>query len=248
MTLGASEPTPLYHRVSQAIKQRIETGLHRVGDPIPTEAELCAEFQVSRITVRRALDALVNEGLVERRQGRGTFVCKQKITQDLSHILAFSETVREGGMRPSTIATSITLVPAPPFVAEALRCDPGEEVVQAERLRSADGKPVSLITSYVRQEVVPGLVEQGLLNESMYQTLEKRYGIHLGSADQIIGALAADERTARLLQVHRGYPLLRLVQVTFAVDGQPIEAVVVLSRADRYQYHTKLKGRPISRI
>lgn len=240
--LDKVSPVPLYHQLAMDLRARLESGEFGQGEAIPTEPELEKAYGVSRVTVRRAVQELVRENLLETQQGRGTFVSAPKAIQELNAISSWAETMRSLGKNPVTRSLRIAKVPAPPQVAELLRIPPGSTVTRLERLRCADGEPVCLMTNYLRSELVPGLTESGLDGESLYETLENRYRIRLAWARETVGARAASAAEAEALTVHRGFPLLAIRRVSYGFDERPVEVVLAVNRADRYEYSVALRG------
>lgn len=241
--LNRSSPLPLYHQLAEDLRSRIERGEFRKGEAIPTEPELERAYEVSRVTVRRAVQELVREGFLETRQGRGTFARSPKATQNLNTITSWAETMAAQGKNPDTRLTRIEQVPAPPEVAELLGLDPGAEVTRVERVRYADAEPVCLMTNYLVSDLVPGLEDRGIDGESLYTTLESRYRIRLGWAKERVGARAATSMEARILRIKSGAPLLSILRVSYDSDDRPVEVVLAANRADRYEYSVSLHGR-----
>lgn len=234
---------PRYRQIARILRAEIEERLHP-GDPIGTEAELEQRFGVSRITVRRAIDELVHEGLLVRRQGSGTFVSRPKVTQELGVLLSWTERMRELGFEPHTVDCEMIQVVPPAWVAQALHLDPQipEGVLRIQRLRYADDEPLSLMVDYLRLRYTPDLGEKGLDGESLYETLEKRYGLALTRVADTITARSASLFEARLLGIEPGAAVLFVTRVTYLPDDVPLVAATVVSRADRYEY--RLTGHP----
>ena len=242
--LNRHSPIPLYHQLRETLRQSIENGRYKHGDALPTEAELESQFNISRITVRRAIIDLVNEGLLSRERGRGTYVSKPKITQKLNYITSWAETVIGMGMSVKTIDCIIEYVVAPSWVARLLVIPTGQEVTRISRVRCADAEPMCIMTNHLLSDYVPGLVEDGLQSESLYETLENRYHFVLGKAEELVEAVLADEHQAKVLKICKGAPLLSVTRVTYDVHDVPFEVVKAVSRADKYQYSSTMMGRP----
>lgn len=237
---------PLYRKIERILRAEIEERL-RPGDLIPTEAELEQRFGVSRITVRRAIDELAHANLLVRRQGSGTFVAQRKVTQELGILHSWTELMRELGFKPRTVDCEMMQVVPPAWVAQELNLDPvqPEAVLRIQRLRYADEEPISLMVDYVRLYFVPDLAERGLEGESLYETLEKRYGLDLAQAKDTVTARRATLFEARLLGIEPGSPVLYVTRVTYLPDNKPLGAATVVSRADRYEY--RVTGQPSSK-
>lgn len=241
--LDKSQPIPLYYQVKESLLEKIKSKQFNVGDLIPSEAELQEQYKVSRITVRRAIQELVQEGHLYTQQGKGTFVSKPKASQELNLISSWAETMEELGMEPKSKLISFTEEPAPVNIAKLLNIPIGDKVYKLERLRYANNEPTCIMTNYLAPAVVPGFREKGLKCESLYEMLEKQYNIVLSRAEETVEAKAAKASEASLLNVKRGFPLLYATRVTYDISDRPVEVVISVSRADRYAYKIKLTGR-----
>lgn len=234
---------PLYRQVADTLRAEIEAHTS-AGAAIASEAELERRFGVSRITVRRAVDELVHQGLLVRRQGSGTFVVRPKVSEELGVLHGWTDGMRAQGLEPRTVDAEMLQVVPPAWVADALGLAEAmpRTVLRIQRLRYADGEPLCLMVDYLRLEYVPGLAEQGLHGESLYETLETRYGLELARAEDTVTARGASVLEARLLGVAPGEPVLFVTRVTYLSGGEPVGAATVVSRADRYEY--RVVGRP----
>ncbi len=231
---------PLYYQVREDIRRRIEAGEWPPGSTIPSEPELQEIYGVSRATIRQALSELVMEGLLIRKQGKGTFVAPPKIVEPLPRLLSFTEEMRAVGLEPSTRSTKVEVVQTPPRRArETLRLSADEPFLRIERVRCANGQPVVLLVSYL--PVSLGVDPREDFSGSLYELLEGKYGIRLGEAVQIIEAGVADEHTAAELGIEEGEPVLIIRRGTFAKDGRAVEYVEGFYPADRYRYRIRLE-------
>jgi GntR family transcriptional regulator len=237
------QPLPLYYQVKENLMEKINKKIYQIGDVIPSEAELQAIYKVSRITIRRAIQELVQEGYLSTQQGKGTFVSQPKATQQLNLISSWAETMTSLGLHPQTKTINFSEEPAPIQIASELGIEPGSAVYKMERLRYASNEPISIMINYIVPEVAPDLMQRGLISESLYETLEKVYNITLKTAVEKVEARAATSSEANLLNVKRGAPLLYVTRITYDSDDKPIEIVQATSRADRYSYTVKLSGR-----
>jgi GntR family transcriptional regulator len=239
---AARNGDPLYRRVADALRLEID-GLHP-GAALASESELERRFGVSRITVRRALDLLAQSGLVVRRQGSGTFVARPKVAERLGVLHSWTEGMRALGLEPRTVDCTMLRVEPPDWVASALGLEPAhaETVLRVQRLRYANDEPLCLMVDYLRSRHVPDLAEGGLLGESLYETLERRYGLRLARVEDTVTARAATLFESGLLGVTAGAPVLHVTRVTYLATGEPLGAAAVVSRADRYAY--RVTGRP----
>ncbi|MDQ3540240.1 MAG: GntR family transcriptional regulator [Chloroflexota bacterium] len=228
----------LYAQVASALRQEIGDTL-KPGDSLPPEPELGKRFGVSRITVRRALDELVAEGLVIRRQGRGTFVREPQITQDLSRLTSWTTAIRQLGYEPQTVRTEITAVDAPPELQAMLQLRPNGRVVRVHRVRYASGEPICVMTNYLAEGLVPGLEETGLVDDSLYATL-LAHGLHPVRADDTVEARPAMVPEATALHVNVGFPVLQVTRQSYDTRGRPLDVAIVANRADRFRYTVRV--------
>ena len=237
--LDREAPVPLYHQLRRLLLAPVENGHWRTGDPIPTEREICETYQVSRITVRRAIEMLVREGYLVTYQGKGTFVARQKIQRQLNQVRSFSEEMQATGHRPGSRLLSLRHEKAVGDVAAALNVDDEEWIWTVERLRLADGEPMGVSTAYLRLPADVYLTPQELQHNVSLWNLLRSKGIRLASSEVTIQAIAADEREAELLQVLPASPLLLVEALVYSDDDIPIEYDEMINRGDRYKYITR---------
>jgi GntR family transcriptional regulator len=233
---------PLHQQLKSAIEERILSGEWRPGAQVPSERELCEQYQISRITVRQALAALVMEGRLIRAQGRGTFVASPRIEQQLTQLTGFTQDMRARGKRPSTQVLEAGSLPALPAVARALQIKIGESVIMLKRLRLADGEPVAIETAYLLESRCQGLLRERLATRSLYEILAKKYNLQPARALQQMEAIACPVAEAKLLGTRRGAPVLHIHRTTYDRDGRPFELVESVYRGDRYTFHAELHG------
>lgn len=227
----------LYIRIKDWLREAIEKGDYRPGDRIPTEHELMQRFGVSRSTVRQAITELVLEGWLYRVQGSGTYVARPKYRQTLSRLTSFTEDMRLLGLTPRSRLLVCRVEQADGKLAAFLGIRPGEEVVRIERLRFAGDEPMALNTSVLPKHLIPGLEREDLESRSLYEILERRYGLLLSRAEQTLEPALADPYAAELLGVPVGAPLLLVEGVVYLKNGTPVEWVRILYRGDRYKFH-----------
>jgi GntR family transcriptional regulator len=198
-------------------------------------------YDVSRITVRQALDELVNEGLIYRQRGRGTFVAHPTVEQGLTRIISFTEDMRQRGFEPGTEILSAGLMPAPADIAEKLQVEPGEELARLERLRLADNEPMSIEESHLVQRYCRGILEYDYAATPLREALEQSYGIRLVRAKQTIRAISAPRKVADRLAIAPNAPLLYIERVSYSQQNLPIEFLRLYHRGDRYVLYNELR-------
>jgi len=233
---------PLYHQLYEILHEKILLRQWKPGDRLPTESELVCLYGVSRITVRKVLDMLVKEGLIYRQAGRGTFVAHASLEQGLSHIISFTEDMRQRGFRVSTEVLFKGLVRADDDIAEKLNVPPGEELVRLERLRLADGEPMCIENSHFVHRYCRGILDYDYAAHSLREVKIRKFGIRWIRARQTIRAIAAPARTAELLGIKKNAPLLFFERVSFSQDNIATEFLQACYRADRYTLYNELQG------
>ena len=231
---------PYYYQLYEILRKNILVGEWMPGDMLPSETELVEQYDLSRTTVRQSLDMLVNEGLISRQRGRGTFVSHPTIEHGLSRINSFTEDMRQREMEPHTVVLSSELIPAPNDIAEALQINPGEEVANLERLRLADAEPMSLETSYLIHTLCPGVLKYDYALRSLRQTLASEYNLRLVYARQKIRATTATRKQAQILAVEPGASLLFIETVSYTDRNTPVEFLRTYHRGDRYTLYNEL--------
>lgn len=204
------------------------------GAQLPTERTLSERFQVARETLRRCLSELEDEGLLQRKQGLGTFVMDQAIVKE-ARLLSFSEEMRQRGLTPSSRLLSTRSSPAGAKLAQRLKIVPGSPVLEVRRLRLADEEPMALETVYLAQSRLPGLDASALAHGSFYELLAEKYGLQVHRASQQIEATVLNEEEAALLGVAPFSPSLLVERSTQSPQGELIEYAKSLYRADRYR-------------
>jgi len=231
------EHSTLYNHIKLRLREAIQAGEYKPGDRIPSEHELMAKFGVSRATVRKAISELVLEGWLHRVQGRGTFVARPKFRQTLSRLTSFTEDMLMLGLTPRTKLLSLRIEKANPEVAERLAIRPNDSIIYIERLRFANDEPMALNISVLPYHLVPGLESQDLEKKSLYEILERHYGLILSRAEQTLEPTLASLENARLLAVKAGAPLLLVEGVVYLKNNTPIEWLRIWYRGDRYKFH-----------
>jgi GntR family transcriptional regulator len=229
---------PRYLAVAKSLADQIASGRMASGDRLRGERQLCQHFDVSRVTIRRALLALRERGLVEADSTRGWFVTAAALGEP-NALVSFTEMARGRGLEPSSRVVQAQVRAAAIEEAEELRIAPGMALFDVERVRKLDGVAVALERCRIPLALAPALPKADLANGSLYETL-RRAGIVPTSADYVLQAIAAEPRQARLLRVATGAPLLMTTARSFDGKGRPVELSRSIFRSDRYRFHTTL--------
>jgi GntR family transcriptional regulator, N-acetylglucosamine utilization regulator len=231
-------PVPLYHQIYLDLRQMIQRGLITPGGMLPPEMELCQVYNVGRQTVRQAIARLVDDDLLERFAGRGTFVRKQPSHTQFFLDRSFSQQMREMGRIPHSRVLSVQSGAVDSALITALQGYNGVPCLTLERLRLGDDEPICHQISTILSERCPGIEKLDFENQSMYEILATRYQLSIHRIDHVVRATAAGEYRAELLNVAEGTPLLFVGTTTYLDDGQIIEHTASYYRADRYEYST----------
>lgn len=226
---------PAHERLSETLKRQITDGTLRPGSQLPGEMELAEQHGVSRTTVRRALDTLAHASLVDRHQGRGTFVADSRIDQTLGDLFSFTEIIQQMGMEPGISNVRVAVDPIPPHEAHDFL--PGGHLWLVERVRTGNNKPVALMRSWLPDAVAWELSAEELQErQSLYDILRDQ-GVRPTRTSETIMAEAATAEDAALLGIAPGSPLLTICRWASDSRGQPIEYVRSSSPGDRYRTH-----------
>lgn len=229
-------PRPKHAQLSDALA---ELAVRELGPDtaIPSERELMATYDVSRATVRKAIDGLVAGGLLHRIQGKGTFVARPRVESRL-HLASFSEDMRQRGLTPATRLMLVDEERPPAEVAASLRLGARGTAWRIDRVRLADGQPMAIEQGWYPTELLPDL-DTADLTGSLYTLFAERYALSIDAAEQTLWGEAAEGATARRLEAPVHTPLLVFRRVSSAA-GTPVEHVVSRYRGDRYQVHMSL--------
>jgi GntR family transcriptional regulator len=231
---------PYYQQLYEILRGKIARKAWKPGDMIPPESELIETYQVSRSTVRQVLDMLVNEGLVYRERGRGSFIAHPTVEQTMTRIVSFTEDMRQRGFEPGTQVLSARLVPASKDIAERLQVPIGEPLAYVERLRLADGEPMSIEESHLVNRYCPDILQHDYARQPLREILEQDYNIRLVNAKQVIRAISTPTNLAEFLEVRPRSPLLFIERVSYSQHNLPIEFLCIYYRADRYSLFVEL--------
>jgi DNA-binding GntR family transcriptional regulator len=237
--IDRSSPTPLYFQLAQAIEGAIAGGTLPSGSKLENEVLLAQRYGLSRPTVRRAVQELVDKGLLVRKRGVGTQVIQPHVRRSVELTSLYDDLVR-GGEMPTTEVLALERIRVPADIAEDLELREGDDVVVVRRLRRSHGEPLALMTNYLPGRFDP--TEEELSERGLYQFLRSR-GVHLRVAHQRIGARLARAEEARLLDEPPRAALLTMQRVAFDDHGTPVELGRHLYRASRYDFEATLVGR-----
>jgi GntR family transcriptional regulator, N-acetylglucosamine utilization regulator len=234
-------PIPLYHQIHLDLKNLIQSGKIPTDAILPPELQLCRAYKVGRHTMRMAISGLVDDGLVERFPGRGTFVNNQ--SQRLNFYLdrSFSQQIREMGYLPHSQVLRTDLGQVDESSPRALQKMAGAACLRLERLRFGDTIPISIQFTTVLTENCSGIERHDFSQESLYEVLAREYHLSIVQIQHVVRAVAANPQQAELLDIAIGVPLLFVGTTAFLENRQTIECSESFYRADLYEYSTTQK-------
>ncbi len=231
--LQSNSDMPLYRQLINLIRTKIQDGTWKTGDQIPSEAELKDLYSISRITIRNAIAELVEEGLLAKRQGKGTYVLGKRLERDLHAFSSFTQVCINRGSVPSTITLSVRLKTGSAKICRSLDLPENSKVLAIERIRLVDNEPAILETNYFSPQFSYLLQED--LNTSLYDLL-KKHGVYPTSANKTIEICYATETEAQHLQVAPDTALLLVVDQVFDQDLKILHLCKQIIRSDRFKF------------
>ena len=233
-----SAQLPRYQQIVEALLDRIEKGDLAPGDRLPSERALSEEFDVNRRTLRNALAVMERRGMVERRQGAGTFVTNPRFERKAGEFFPFTEGIRHRGFEPGSLIVSLQKLPASPAVAERLQLKSDSEVWRFHRLRSVNEEPFLVETFSLPSALAPEIDQFDLSDRSVYDVLEHEYGVVIDSAELSLEAVAISEFEAELLRVPIGSPAILERHLAYDTTGRPVDYGYDVYRGDRVRFVT----------
>ncbi len=243
VTLDKNSSEQLYLQIRRILLKAIREQDLAPGQKIPSVTELSELTDVSRMTVRQALQALIDEGWLYTVPGKGTFVSESpRIEQDLQYLSGWTEEISAQGMRPSTRVVSLEIIPADRVVANHLEIPVGTKVYRLIRVRLADDFPVSVEKTHLRCDEFPKLNVYLADNQSLYHVLREIYQVYPVRAMQFLEAGEVDGFSASLLEIPAGKPVLLSERITYDAGGQLLEYTQGITRAGFLRYKTEMSA------
>lgn len=243
MNIDPHSPVPLHAQLEEALLKGIRDGELQSGSRLPSEDELTARFAVSRTTVRTAIQSLMGRGVVEIRRGRGTFVTEPVITQELTELTGFVEDMQALGKAPSARVLDRRLVAASETVARQLAVQRGATVARIQRVRLADGIPLSFDETYLPHELGAKVMTDDLENQPIFALLEQKYSTPLLEAEYRLAAVASHGTVARALGIDAGSPIFLIERTTYSDRHRPVDYERLYYRGDHIRFVTRLTRR-----
>jgi len=236
-SIDRDSPIPLYLQLREILREAIEKGEFSNSEPLPTEEKLMNDYNVSRTTVREAMRGLLELGLIVKKQGIGSFVASEKISEILPGLVSFSEEMEARGFQVRTRVLSCEEI-IPPFrVTKAFQIAETERVLKVRRLRYVDNRPIVISTSYL----AGGISTDDNFEGSLYKLLGEKYGLYISNGEAIIEACLADEQDAKLLEIPVGSAVLNITWCSKTNSGRVVEFSEATFRGDCYRYVVKLR-------
>ncbi len=235
LQINRDSPVPLHHQVRSYLLGCIERGELLPGQKLLQEREYASRFGISLAPVRQAILDLVKEGYLYRVPGSGTFVREQKVEEKISILSSFSESMQAKGLSASLRVLEQRVCKAPPSI-KALLAIEDQQYVFLQRVALVEGKAIALLSSYLPARLVPGLEKVDFNGQSLYRSLEERYGIVLARAESTIEVVRCRAAQSTVLGIPSGTPMLQVEGKTYDVTDQFVEFAQVLYRADRFRF------------
>lgn len=226
--------TSLHHQLSTVMKEAILSSKYVYGEAFPSEDELCRMFDVSRITVRRAMQSLESEGFIEKRRGRGTFVIYKPSKENENPLGSFSKGIGDMAARTTPSILNFEFVEAQESIRRDLKLEEGEKVLRVVRVRMRDGLPILHLTSMIPENIGKRFSREDFVSHSVASLLERAGHAHK-RIELSAGATLADPLTAQLLSVAVGSPLLDIRRLALDASDKPVEYLFSLAPPDRYR-------------
>lgn len=235
--LDRTTGTPLHVQLTDLLRRQINTDQIPIHTKLPSERELCEQYDVSRITVRKALSQLAHEGLVRSIAGKGTYVAELKLQRELQPLVGFLEDIRRRGMSVSSRVLEAAIIRADSHLAGHLHLLPDVEVVKLHRLRLVNSIPVAIQCAYLPHHLCPDLLQYDFSSRSLLDVLRTEYQLKLVRAESDIEAALARPEEASLLQLPTPAAVLVAEQTTCLDNDAVIEFVRSVFAGDRYKFH-----------
>ncbi|MGG1677893.1 GntR family transcriptional regulator [Neobacillus sp. NRS-1170] len=237
--LKQDDQIPLYIQLKESIRSSIVNGDLKFGDKIPTELELSEEYKISRITVRKAIVELVEEGYLVKRQGKGTFVNKRKIERKIVHFLSFSDACKANGLTASSKVIKKEIIQPTSKDQTMLQLEDGDALLFIQRVRYAGDSPIMIENNYFSYKEYHSLLNENL-DGSIYKILEEKLGVKpAGSSELSLEIVRAGDEEMGLLNISSGEPLFFMDTTVTDESGQPVHRGKQYILGDSYKFILK---------
>jgi len=238
--LVRTEGIPVYVQIREQLREEITSGALKRGEQLPAEHELAARFNVSRMTLRQSIEDLVNEGLLYRRHGVGTFVAFPHLQRDHTRLTSFFDKAQDEGIKVRASLLRLEVIPALAPVARALDIPAGSQVIHVKTLRFANNVPITVHDAHVPHKLFANILTENFEVQHLWDLFEK-CGYRVKRAVQRLEAREADKEVARLMKIKEGAPILFKERTVYATDGTPVEFTYCYNRGDIYSLTVALE-------
>jgi len=235
------EGIPRHAQISKWLRDQIETGEFKPDEKLPSENELAKKFDVSRVTIRRALQSLENEEIIYRCQGLGSFVSDERAPHSLVQLTDFNEDMAKAGLEASSIVKNISTVTAPEWLLDILEIEKETKVMKIDRQRLGDGDPIAFDSTWLPILYGQLLDEKSLKDYTIYKQLEENYDIPIVRGCYKISAAVADKQLSEDLNTKENAPLLVIDRVSYTIGGKPVYYQKRFYRSDKVLYEMTLE-------
>lgn len=232
--------TPLYLQLMNILIDKIENKLEE-DTKIPSEREICEVYDVSRTTVRQAMDELEKEGYIYKIHGKGTFVSPKRMNQDLSTFYSFTEEMKKLGKEPSSEVTGFEVVQAGDHISDIFKIGNEDLLYKISRIRKADRIHMMYETTYIPYDRFKGITREKLENKPLYDILSKEYNVRISSAEEYFRPILTNKIESVYLDIKEGSPSLKIERFTYE-KGEVIEYTVSVARGDKFKYRVRLNN------
>lgn len=236
LKVNKASSIPLYYQLKNLILDQIEAGHLHTDDQLPSEREISALYEISRQTVRQAINELVLQGFLYRTPGKGTYVAPRKLTQDLLHVTSFTQMILDWGKSTSVRAISSNFQPAPPFVCRLLDIPQNAQVFCFERIRIVDQEPAALHRSYIPGDIAKPLANISLDSQSLMGLLASECSVRIVKSEEKMEPTIADPYESELLNIKQGSPLQLITGHLLDDTDRAVECHKSLYRGDKFQF------------
>lgn len=239
--LTLKEGTPRHSQISQWLRQQIEEGVYQTEEKLPSENDLAKKFDVSRVTIRRALQSLESESIIYRCQGLGSFVSDNRTPHNLVKLTDFDEDMANAGLNASSEVREFKTIDAPEWLLAPLNLKEGHKVIQIDRLRLADGQPIAFDSTWLPILYGQLLTPEKLQNSTIYKVLEEEYEIQVIRGTYRFSADVADGILSDELNIQENSPLLLIDRTTYTIGNKPVYYQKRYYRSDKVMYEMTLE-------
>lgn len=234
--LEQNSSVPLYEQLKEQITRDIRAGLYEKGARMPSELEIENSYRVSRITVRRAVSELCDEGLLIKKQGKGTFVVGNGISADMGRLTGFHDYMEEQGRKVDTKILERSIIKLKPSLAKEMEISDDDDVFFIKRLMFTDGIPIMIDSCYIPMNRFSGIVEKFHDNDSIFRILKNEYGVKMGKYQKVLKVRKANKEISSYLNCPLGDPLFDLFKLTYDSAGIPVHLSISLIKGEETSY------------